>query len=137
MPKRKAKKSRKIANVAAKKKTNIKPIVFVVAAVVVVALAMMAMSMNPGYVPAQSDSQQSNQNQIPGLPDSQTTQPCKSDLQCFVATCKNTPTVWTCINAINVDMFYRSCNPAKDSNVITPYYDTTKCKCINGNCRAL
>jgi hypothetical protein len=133
MAKRKARKSRRIA---AKKKPNMKPILFVAAAVVVVvALIAAAMWTTPSSVPASTSNQQQTQGQ--GVTQSAGSQPCKSNIGCFVAICKNNPTVWSCVNAVNQETFYNSCNPKKLTNVIQPFNDFTKCACVNGNCQAL
>jgi hypothetical protein len=139
MPTRKSKKSsRKTSKkTVAKKKTDIKPIVFVAAAAVVVVLAITALTMNPGYVPAPSREQQDqNPVQTPGVTAPRSSnQPCKSNIQCFVATCKNDPTVWTCVNDLNQDLSYEICNPAEYYNVDVGK-DILKCACVNENCQA-
>ncbi|MFH1229492.1 MAG: hypothetical protein V1678_03650 [Candidatus Aenigmatarchaeota archaeon] len=129
MPKRKTK-SRKAP---AKKKKNMKPMVFLLAAAVVVLIAAV-MSMTTENVPAAGNIQQQTQGQ--GITQSTGSQQCKSNLECFVAICKNNPTVWSCVNAVNQETFYKSCDPDVYTNVITPFRDSSKCACVSGNCQA-
>jgi hypothetical protein len=141
MTKRKAKKSSRKAAVKKSVKTPAKkqrmnPAIFLIAVVAVVVLIAAFMSMNNGYVPPASNSNPQQQTQGQGITQTANSQPCKSDLECFVAICKNNPTVWSCVNAVNQTTFYTSCNPADYRNVIQPFKDSTKCACVNGNCQA-
>ena len=115
-----------------KAKNNIKPLA-ILAVIVVIALIAVAASMTPSYMQP-AGSQQTTQGEVTQTQTNN--QPCVRDSQCFVVSCKNNPSISSCVNAVNVELFYKNCNPANYTNVNVPK-NTQTCICVNGNCQML
>jgi hypothetical protein len=57
---------------------------------------------------------------------------CKSDIQCFVVSCKDTPEDTACVNALATETYGDDyCDGYWDFDV---YHDYRNCKCVDGLC---
>jgi hypothetical protein len=59
---------------------------------------------------------------------------CISNLQCFSASCKSTPSVWECLNSTSQETYYKNCKSYTDVNVVQ---DFSRCMCIQERCTAV
>ncbi|MFH1473925.1 MAG: hypothetical protein ABIE55_03455 [Candidatus Aenigmatarchaeota archaeon] len=59
---------------------------------------------------------------------------CKSNLDCLLINCKNTPDNVECVNSIATETYYENCDPAEYWNVdVDKDYD--QCSCVAGICK--
>ena len=59
---------------------------------------------------------------------------CKTNIECFIASCKSKPTMVNCINATAQDFYYVNCNSYVDVSVTR---DSTKCACVQSTCKMI
>jgi len=66
----------------------------------------------------------------------ETTYPCGSSLECFLISCRDTPSVVECVNAITTDTYGRDVCGSY-AKVTVPYRDYTRCICVQGLCKLI
>jgi hypothetical protein len=118
-----------------KKPKSSKTLVIAAAAVIVVAAALLVMSgakPQTGVAASQQQPQTIQQGTAAAVGDK-----CKSNMECFVNTCKSGPEMLSCVNTSSVETFYKRCTPATYTNVKVPYKDSSECACIEGLCKLL
>jgi hypothetical protein len=133
MPKKKAKASSKL-NLVKKEKNNK---IWILVAIVIIALAAILIAQqsptpsanNGGAIP-------SGQNQGPQpTPIASAGDVCRQNSECFIMSCRNTPTILNCINATHEELFYKDCGSI--NNVVPATQNFNECACIQRTCTVL
>lgn len=66
----------------------------------------------------------------------ETNYPCDGNLECFLISCRDTPSDVDCVNAVTTDT-YGMDTCGSYANVIPPYHDYTRCACVQGLCKLI
>ena len=59
---------------------------------------------------------------------------CKNNLECFLASCKITPSDEECVNVAGQENYYQNCQAYWDVDIVQ---DFTKCACIQNVCKLI
>ena len=105
----------------------------IVSVVIIVAIILSIPSVNlNGIVPQQQGGEQEQQTSS----EITTTYPCKSNLDCFLISCRDTSSIEDCVNAVTTET-YGSDVCGSYSKVTVPYHDSTRCSCVQGLCKLI
>ena len=102
-----------------------------IAALIVLAV-IVASSLQPGITEIY---QNSNERQVENPTEIRiSVYSCKSNLECFLASCKITPSDEECVNVAGQENFYQNCQAYWDVDIVQ---DFTKCACVQNVCKLI
>ena len=103
--------------------------IVIVSVIIIGAIILSVPSVNLNGIMHQNDQEQ-QQTEIT------TNYPCKSNLDCLLVSCRDTPSDSKCVNAVASDTYgIDVCGGY--SKVSVPYHDYTRCSCVQGLCKLI
>lgn len=128
MAKGKKTKTKRKRPIPKKMKTEMHERLFFVIATLVVISAII-LSVSPGNLVGLMQEEQTR------TPEIGATYSCKRNTECFLASCKDTPSVVECVNAVVQETYGTdNCGSYVNVNVVQ---DLTKCICVEGLCKLI